>query len=73
MVVDMRMIQVRAHDGLEAGKALLHKLHADTVGQIRRDLAGLEGLDNVEALNPVRLAPAFLGGFHLPPRRLHAV
>ena len=66
MRVDVLPVDVCADDDLVSRQAFLRELRRDLQRQLRRDLAGLEGLDNVIALPPARLADLPLGVYHLP-------
>ena len=66
MIVQVRLIQVRADDHLVAvAKQTPGKHHADGVGLLRRHLAWGKGLDEVIPHYAAQLAKPLLRGLHL--------
>lgn len=66
MIVQVRLIQVRADDHLIAvAKQALGKFHADTVCLLRRYFPGRKGLDEMIPHHAAQLAESPLRGLHL--------
>ena len=64
MGMDVLLVHMDADDCLVAGQMLCRELSGDLQRQLRGDLAGLEGLDDVIILDAVRLTIVPLGFHH---------